>query len=155
MSWHRGTLWRVAALAAVSPAVLALLSSGSCSLVQLYDGAPDGGGGARSADGGADTGADGPSCPSDMVEIPNGTTSYCIDRLEVTNQAYAEFLADVDAAAPQQPPGKCEWNADYAPAAAVDAGADLPVLGVDWCDAYAYCAWANKRLCGAMDGGPL
>jgi formylglycine-generating enzyme required for sulfatase activity len=158
MRRHRGALWRVAALAAVSPAALALLSSGSCSLVQLYDGMRDAGGGAPSADsGGTDAGSDGdaPSCPLDMVEIPNGVASYCIDRLEVTNQAYAEFLTEVDAAAPHGPPGKCDWNVDYAPAVAVSAGADLPVLGVDWCDAYAYCIWANKRLCGAMDGGPL
>jgi sulfatase modifying factor 1 len=25
---------------------------------------------------------------------------------------------------------------------------------VDWCDAYAYCAYAGKRLCGAIAGGP-
>jgi formylglycine-generating enzyme required for sulfatase activity len=138
------------------PAALALLASGSCSLVQLYDGTRDGGGGAHgSGSGGGDAGVDAPSCPSDMVEIPNGMTSYCIDRLEVSNLAYAQFLAQVDAAAPKEPPGKCDWNVDYAPAVTVDAGADLPVLGVDWCDAYAYCAWANKRLCGTMGGGHI
>ena len=25
---------------------------------------------------------------------------------------------------------------------------------IDWCDAFAYCAWAGKRLCGAIGGGP-
>jgi formylglycine-generating enzyme required for sulfatase activity len=25
---------------------------------------------------------------------------------------------------------------------------------VDWCDAFAYCAWAGKRLCGKIGGGP-
>jgi formylglycine-generating enzyme required for sulfatase activity len=28
-----------------------------------------------------------------------------------------------------------------------------PVVNVDWCDAYAYCAAAGKRLCGRVGGG--
>jgi formylglycine-generating enzyme required for sulfatase activity len=91
-----------------------------------------------------------------MVTISlGGDAGYCIDRLEVTNQAYAVFLAHADASAPQQPPGRCDWNTSYAPAVPVDAGDTLPVLGVDWCDAYAYCRSLGRRLCGALGGGPV
>src|SRR5262249_40663852 len=33
--------------------------------------------------------------------------------------------------------------------------ADRPVHAVDWCDAFAYCAWAGKRLCGRIAGGSV
>jgi formylglycine-generating enzyme required for sulfatase activity len=72
----------------------------------------------------------------------------------VTNGAYAQFLAQVDAGV-AQPPGTCAWNVDFQPAVPIGAGPNLPVLGVDWCDAYAYCGWAKKRLCGAIGGGPI
>jgi formylglycine-generating enzyme required for sulfatase activity len=155
---QRWTRLGVAATGALAlPAVLAVVSSGSCSLADLYSGARDGGGGAStgsSGSGGGDAGADGPpSCPSDMVAP--GTSAYCIDKLEVNNFQYAGFLAAKDAGGPQMPKGKCDWNTSYEPHVAIDAGDDLPVLGVDWCDAYAYCLWANRRLCGKSGGGSI
>jgi formylglycine-generating enzyme required for sulfatase activity len=148
--WKRLTL--AAAFALAPPAVLALLSSGSCSLVQLYDGASDGGGGS----GGGEAGMEPSPCPPEMIVMSMTQDSgYCIDKLEVTNLAYAKFLAAADAAGPQDPPGRCDWNDSYAPAIPVDAGDTLPVLGVDWCDAYAYCRWANKRLCGKIGSGAI
>ena len=28
------------------------------------------------------------------------------------------------------------------------------MIEVDWCDAWAFCAWAGKSMCGAIGGGP-
>jgi formylglycine-generating enzyme required for sulfatase activity len=85
------------------------------------------------------------------IATPDG--HYCIDATEVTNDDYAEWLstnpsANVDQAA-------CSWKTSHVPDSwpkRFDEGA-LPVTFVDWCDAYAYCAWTGKRLCGAIGGG--
>jgi formylglycine-generating enzyme required for sulfatase activity len=79
--------------------------------------------------------------------------SYCIDSTEVTNAQYRVFL---------ESPGtlvvipECTGNATFVPAYGWPAPTNelnLPVTGVDWCDAYAFCVSAGKRLCGAIDGG--
>lgn len=87
-----------------------------------------------------------------MVYVANH--DYRIDATEVTNAAYAEFLAaepskDIQLA-------ECAFNGSFVPTNDWPAPdrAEQPVAWVDWCDAYAYCAWAEKRLCGAIDGGP-
>lgn len=109
------------------------------------------------ADGGADARSDGGprGCPLDMVKVPVGADTYCIDSTEITNQAYAKFLAAKPVASNQ--PSECAWNDDFEPGtwpAASGEGAH-PVVEVDWCDARAYCAWAKKHLCGQIGGGKL
>ena len=95
-----------------------------------------------------------PSCPSDMVEVPRvDGGSYCVDATEVTKRMYEQFLAASPSAANQ--PAGCEWNSTYGPPGPGPGGPDLPATYVDWCDAHAYCAWAGKRLCGAIEGGSL
>lgn len=85
--------------------------------------------------------------PQHQVTLP----AFRIDRFEVTNAAYARFLEAIRDSHPvtchsmeaddkDHTPrdtwwGDPEWNAP-----------EKPVVGVDWFDAYAYCAWAGKRL---------
>ena len=62
--------------------------------------------------------------------------SFYIDKHEVTVSRYAKFLQATGGARP--PEGWEESSLDNASA--------LPVVGVDWHDADAYCRWAGKRL---------
>ncbi len=100
-----------------------------------------------------------PSCPQALpgpalVAIPNpGGPPYCIDRTEVTNRHYEEFLAGNPSITAQPP--QCAWNTSFVPSSGWPAAGktDHPVTFVDHCDARAYCEWAGKRLCGRIGGG--
>lgn len=118
----------------------------------LPDGAGGGGGGGGD-DGGKTVGPEG--CPGDMVKIPAGNDTYCVDVTEVTNEAYAKFL-DAKPSISNQP-AQCKWNTSFTPGSFPPATGEekFPVVEVDWCDARAYCAWANKRLCGRIGEGEL
>ena len=96
-----------------------------------------------------------------MVLVPAGTfifndgvqayaEAFAIDKYEVTNRQYRQFLEYVAQFGDQQfqhvdqPLGK-----DHTPLAWDEAGAvdpELPVVGVDWFDAWTYSHWAGKRL---------
>jgi serine/threonine protein kinase/formylglycine-generating enzyme required for sulfatase activity len=79
--------------------------------------------------------------------------AYLIDQFEVSNRQYAAFLTWIaahpdrahDRCSPLEPAGKdhtpINWQVSprFSPA-------NLPVVGVDWYDAYAFAAWAGKRL---------
>jgi formylglycine-generating enzyme required for sulfatase activity len=61
---------------------------------------------------------------------------FYIDGVEVTTERYAKFLAANGSLAPPD-----EWDTlDLA------KQGQLPVVGVSWNDAQAYCQWAGKRL---------
>jgi formylglycine-generating enzyme required for sulfatase activity len=163
-------------------ALAAILALEGCQALVDLDGLADGT--MPGADGGFDALADGApgdvgsdetthldaapdrevTCPAgtkgeEGVAVYAGAFAFCIDRTEVTNEAYAAFLASEQAPnvlAAQ--PAVCGWNDDFTPTQGwpFAAGAErLPVTFVDWCDARAYCVWAGKRLCGAAAGGPL
>jgi formylglycine-generating enzyme required for sulfatase activity len=61
---------------------------------------------------------------------------FLMDQYEVTVSRYATFLKTTGGIGP--PDGWEEAN--------LGSAADLPVIGVDWHDADAYCRWAGKRL---------
>ena len=86
-----------------------------------------------------------------MVRIAE--RSYCIDSTEVTVGDYDEFLGAPDRDAIAQP-SYCQWNTSFDPGSGLGPD-DLPARNVDFCDAYAFCKWAGKRLCGKIGGGPM
>jgi sulfatase modifying factor 1 len=104
------------------------------------------------ADAGAEAG-----CPTGMLEIPapEAGVPFCIDSTEVTDEAYAAFLAASEPPATGSQSADCSWNTTYEPVGGPPSSDKIAVAGIDWCDAYAYCAWAKKRLCGAFGGGTL
>jgi formylglycine-generating enzyme required for sulfatase activity len=85
-----------------------------------------------------------------MVLI-KASTSYCIDATEVTQLAYAVFWLSGSKPALS---AACSWKVGHLPSCSFSSSSNLPVGCVDWCDAQRYCAWAGKRLCGAIGGGP-
>jgi len=79
-------------------------------------------------------------------------SAYYIDRYEVSNRQYARFLAWI-AANPGEAHADCHPDEparkDHEPLGWGDpryAGAEYPVVGADWFDAYAFARWAGKRL---------
>jgi formylglycine-generating enzyme len=98
-----------------------------------------------------------PTCESGKCVVRGPSmaqaTSYYIDSTEVSKAQYDVFLNAKGGDTSGQI-AECSWNDSYAPnGTAVDA--ERPIVNVDWCDAAAYCAWADKRLCGAIGGGAL
>ena len=96
-----------------------------------------------------------------LIPMPDGEP-YCIDARPATYGEYGQFVKEKGDDFSGQPE-KCEHNNDYGPVEYYDrmgcfplvcgpslanANPDWAVGCLDFCDAWAYCAWAGKRLCG-------
>lgn len=80
-------------------------------------------------------------------EYPNHVVmldAYYIDKFEVTNGRYWEFVRATGHRPPQHPkdPTRNLWHGTVPP----ESIADRPAINVDWFDAEAYCKWAGRRL---------
>lgn len=69
---------------------------------------------------------------------------FYIDKFELTNSRYLEFVKATNHRVPQNPKNATRnlWEGDTI----TESLADRPVVNVDWADAQAYCQWAGKRL---------
>jgi formylglycine-generating enzyme required for sulfatase activity len=102
---------------------------------------------APSLDGGCPVGNPGPA----MVRV--GT--FCIDSTEVTVAQYQQYLTAAGNNPGAQPTTCAQWNTTNVPQNWPPFGPTNQALnGVNWCQAYLYCAWAGKRMCGSPNGGP-
>ncbi|MBX3246651.1 MAG: SUMF1/EgtB/PvdO family nonheme iron enzyme [Myxococcales bacterium] len=102
---------------------------------------------------------------SPLVSVRNPlepTQPIRIDATEVTQGQYQRFLEATNGGAEVSgQPTYCAWNTTYAPGtecfgprvAEILACDVRPQTCVDWCDAYMYCQWVGKRLCGRIRDG--
>lgn len=113
---------------------------------------------------------EGKGTPMVKLSAPNGTP-YCIDRTEVTQAQYNEFVESKNGDMSGQDPSCAETNSTYIPTIRYSDDdpmtlcpnsawnpkekGDWPVVCMGICDARAYCRWAGKRLCGKVGGGPI
>jgi hypothetical protein len=111
-----------------------------------------------------------PKCPEGLpgpklVAVPSpGGVWYCIDSTEVTGGSYWDFVVAKRLGSSGKydmtgQPAGCEGNDTYvhwkAGTSCEGAAPQEPAYCVNWCDAYMYCKWAGKHLCGKIGGGTL
>lgn len=106
-----------------------------------------------------------------MVHVQAFDLDFFIDATEVTNAAYAAWLAEGPSSASPDP--RCSWNGSVLPGAPNDGCPEIdpfctmisadfagwaathpnePVACVDFCDAKSFCEARGKHLCGGPGG---
>jgi formylglycine-generating enzyme required for sulfatase activity len=79
-------------------------------------------------------------------------STFYMDRFEVTNAEYREFLSSISGSNRQKRlPDSTVWNeansqADWKTYFQGSSRSDYPVVGISWKDAQQYCQWDDKRL---------
>lgn len=76
--------------------------------------------------------------PPQPIDLPD----FWMDRFEVTNRQFSEFLVDTGYRPASQAHFLEHWNGSQYP----DWAGDFPVVWVSGKDAEAYCRWRNERL---------
>ncbi len=88
------------------------------------------------------------------IHVRDGIANFCIDATEVTHAQYEAFVQSAAARAVLlQLPSFCPPMPVFGAPPVADP-ADFPARNISWCDAWAYCRYAGKRLCGRIGGGP-
>lgn len=144
---------------AASPFVTWACGGPDFRIATVVDAAADGSttlDGSTAIDGGSEASAEGGGCARgkgpDPVLVPV-SPPFCIDSTEVTRAQYFDFQSN-HGAIPF--PAQCANKGGNVTSIQSPSTTEtnLPVALVDWCDAWAYCNWAGKRLCGLPGGGP-
>jgi hypothetical protein len=101
---------------------------------------------------------DQPTCAGNICTVRGPTMAnvgtYYVDSTEVTVGQYKKFLT-AKAGDTSGQPTVCAWNTAFYAAGGPLEVDNMPIANVDWCDAAAFCSWADKRLCGAIAGGVI
>ncbi len=86
----------------------------------------------------------------EMILVDEPPRGFWIDSIEVTRGQYAAFAAQCPDALGLPRPCKAKTSHALAATAACSSEPDresYPAGCLDWCDAFAFCRWAGKRLC--------
>lgn len=90
------------------------------------------------------------ACEHAAVSIGGGND---IDRYEVTRAQYWAFVEAMNGQVAPSLPAVCNFKTSHGGAVPSFIDDHLPATRVDWCDAYAYCQYVGRRLCGKPGGG--